>query len=322
MNSNELLKTYFDNTHVLQSEPWGAFKSAMGTKCVQAGDAQMTLHKIPLSPFKVGYLPKARPVELDLEKIYEIGKKENCISVKLDVPHTTSNYQPPTINYQLIKGGHIFAQSTLLLDLTKTDDEILANMHEKTRYNIGLARRKGVTVKAFESLEQEGAKEALENFVKLQEQTAARQKFFVHSRDYYKSCFETLSREKMAYLIESKVENKTAASWILFRYEDTFYYPYGESNYELRSYMASNLLMWESTQLGKKLGCKVFDLWGASNNPDDEKDPWYGFTRFKMSFGAIHVNLAPTYDLIINKALYMSFSAINYLRWKLLRATR
>lgn len=322
MTPEGLLKTYFENTHVLQSKPWGEFKSLMGTRAVGAGGAQVTLHKVPLSPFKIGYLPKAQPADLDLEKIYEVGKKENCISVKLDVPHAPSSFQLPVTSYSLRSGKPVFAQSTLLLDLTKTDDELLSGMHEKTRYNIGLAKRKGVTVRVFENLEQEGTKEALENFVKLQEQTAERQKFFIHSEHYYKNCFEILSREKMAYLIEAKVGDETAASWMLFRYGDVLYYPYGESNYEFRAFMPSNLVMWEAIQLGKRLGCKVFDLWGASQNPDDEKDPWHGFTRFKMSFGTTHVTLSPTYDLVINKPLYTFFTTINNLRWKLLRAVR
>lgn len=122
--------------------------------------------------------------------------------------------------------------------------------------------------------------------------------------------------------MEAVVEGETAASWILFKYGDVLYYPYGESNYKFRAFMPSNLLMWEAMQLGKSLGCKVFDLWGAAQNPEDEKDPWYGFTRFKMSFGATHITLAPTYDLVINNGLYRLFDTANNTRWKLLKLVK
>ncbi|MCL5003856.1 MAG: peptidoglycan bridge formation glycyltransferase FemA/FemB family protein [Patescibacteria group bacterium] len=291
----------------------------MGTKAVRVGIAQMTLHKVPLSSFKVGYLPKAKPVDLDLEKIYEVGKKENCISVKLDVPHTNENFKFQNSNFKLVPGKPVFAQSTFLLDLTKNDDELLSGMHEKTRYNLRLAQKKGVAVKIYSSPDEPGAKTALEEFIRLQRETARRQKFFVHPDHYYRTCFDVLSEKKMAYLIEAKISNSIAASWILFRYGDVLYYPYGESNYEYRSFMPSNLLMWEAIQLGKKLDCKVFDLWGAADDPNDESDPWHGFTRFKISFGATHVKLAKTCDLVINSYLYNLFNLGDKFRWKLLR---
>lgn len=329
MTNEELLKKNFANRHILQSKEWGEFKTLVGSRAVTANGLQLTTHKLPLGIGSVGYAPKVRPEDLDLEKLYEIGKKNNCIFVKLDVPHAPDNFQLSTINFQLKKGKPVFAQSTILMDLTKSDDELLAAMHEKTRYNIGLAQRKGVKVQIFENLEQAGAKAALENFLSLQKQTAQRQKFFLHPDDYYRKCFETLSSHQMAYLLEAKLSTinsqlstSTAASWMLFRYGGILYYPYGESNYEFRSYMASNLLLWEAVQLGKKLGCKVFDLWGAADDPNDETNPWHGFTRFKLSFGGLHVKLAPTYDLVINKKIYNLFNLIDKLRWKLIRLTR
>jgi len=319
MTNEKLLKIYFENKHILQSRPWGEFKTFMGTKAIEAGNTQMTVHKVPLSPFKVGYLPKAKPEDINLERIFEAGKKANCIFVKLDVPHADENFKFQISNFKLIPGKSVFAQSTLLLDLTKSDEELLAAMHEKTRYNIGLARRKGVKVKIYDSARPGLEEGAVTRFIELQKGTAKRQGFFVHSDHYYKTCFDILSRENMAYLVEAKVENETAASWMLFRYGDVLYYPYGESNYKFRAYMPSNIVMWEAIQLGKKLGCKVFDLWGASQNPEDEKDPWHGFTRFKMSFGATHISLSPTYDLIINTGVYELFNMANNLRWNLLR---
>ena len=319
MSNEELLKVYFSNQHILQSRPWGEFKTLMGTRAVTINGAQLTIHKIPFTPWKVGYLPKARPEDLELIKIAEIGKGENCIFIKIDVPHASYDYQLPTTNYQLTLGKPIFAESTILMDLTKNDDELFAAMHEKTRYNLRLAQKKGVRIEVFSDPEKEETRQALEDFIDLQKLTAGRQKFFIHPDNYYRTCFRILSAKKMAYLVSAKVGTETAASWILFHYGDVLYYPYGESNYNLRSYMASNLIMWEVIKLGKSLGCKVFDLWGAADDPNDEKDPWHGFTRFKLSFGGTHVKLAPTYDLVINQPLYNLFNLANALRWKILR---
>ena len=325
MTNEELLKTYFANRHILQSRPWGEFKTLMGTRATTIGGAQVTMHKIPFTTWKVGYCPKIRPEDLDLEKLYEVSRKEGCIFVKIDVPHAPHNYQlltiPPRAGPRpMAVGKSIFAQSTILMNLTKNDDELFAMMHEKTRYNLRLAQKKGVKVEVFSDPEKEETRRALEDFIDLQKQTAGRQKFFIHPDNYYRTCFKILAAKKMAYLVSAKVGAETAASWILFHYGDVLYYPYGESNYNLRSYMASNLVMWEVIKLGKSLGCKVFDLWGAADDPSDEKDPWHGFTRFKLSFGGAHVKLAPTHDLIINKPLYNVFNLVDTIRWKILRA--
>ena len=329
MTNEELTKTYFNNRHILQSPQWGEFKTLMGTRAITIDKAQLTTHKIPHTPWKIGYLPKVRPQDLNLEKVFEIGKKENFIFIKLDVPHAPHEFKAQSAKCKVVEGRAVFAKSTILMDLTKTDEELLSGMHEKARYNLRLAQKKGVKVIIYPQETQENGgfarrplEEALGNFIKLQEETAKRQGFFIHPANYYRNCFNTLSTKKMAYLVSAEVDNETAASWILFRYGDVLYYPYGESNYELRSYMPSNLLMWEAIQLGKKLGCKVFDLWGAANNPDDEKDPWHGFTRFKLSFGGSHIKLPPTQDLVINKPLYNIFNLSDKIRWGLLRAAR
>ena len=330
MTNEELVKTYFGNKHIVQSREWGEFKTLLGTRAVAIDNSQFTVHQLPFTPWKVGYAPKIRPEDLDLGKLYQAGRKGGCVFIKLDVPHAPKDFNLVPSAYHLVPGKSIFAKSTILMDLTKTDEELLDQMREKTRYNLKLAQKKGVMVKIYPEPETdsssssrprlaEGSTGPLNEFVRLQKETAARQKFFVHRDRYYKTCFETLSPHGLAYLLRATVADQTAASWILFRHGDVLYYPYGESNYQYRPFMPSNLLMWEAIQLGKKLGCKVFDLWGAAEDPDDEKDPWHGFTRFKLSFGGLHLKLAPTYDLIITKPLYNLFNLANKIRWKILR---
>src|SRR3989338_2952566 len=341
MNNEELTKTYFSNQHFVQSKEWCEFKTLMGTRATAVNGSQLTIHKIPFTPWKIGYCPKVRPEDLDLEKLYQTAKKEGCVFVKLDVPHAQREFRVSALStgrqsseFRVVEGKAVFAHSTILLDLTKSDDELLSQMQEKARYNINLARRKGIEVKINESssgsTRRPLVEDAVGRFIELQKLTAERQRFFVHPDHYYRTCFETLSAHQMAYLLEAQVTsnnsqlttNNTAASWMLFRQGNILYYPYGESNYEFRSYMPSSLLMWEAIQLGKKLGCKVFDLWGASENPEDKKDPWYGFTRFKLSFGGVHVKLAPTHDLVINPILYNIFNLGNNFRWKILKLVK
>lgn len=83
--------------------------------------------------------------------------------------------------------------------------------------------------------------------------------------------------------------------------------------------MANNLMMWEVIRFGKKQGAKLFDLWGSLGPEPDQRDPWYGFHRFKQGYGAELVEFVGSYDLIINKGEYGLYTLAEKLRWILLK---
>ena len=83
--------------------------------------------------------------------------------------------------------------------------------------------------------------------------------------------------------------------------------------------MPSYAMMWEAIQFGKKQGCKLFDLWGTPGSDPSPNDPWFGFHRFKLGFGAKLVEFVGTYDLVIDHRLYPLLNLGNAMRWKLLR---
>ena len=288
--------------HICQSPEWGEVKTKIGTLAVRVGEAQFTLHKVPLLPFNVGYCPKVAVEKIDWGKLKAAGKKHNCVFIKIE-PNGVVN------NEDVKKSTPIFATQTILLDLTKSEEELLAGMRQKTRYNVRLAEKKGAVV------EERNDEEGLEIFLKLQKETAKRQGFFVHPDSYYQSVWEVLHPKGMAHLLIAKVENTPVVAWMLLKYQETFYYPYGGSSTEFKKYMASNLMMWEAIKLGKRLGCKVFDMWGATG---DEKDPWYGFTRFKLGYGGELVSSPGAYDLILKSVWYKIFILADKLRWLIL----
>ncbi len=300
--------------HICQSPEWGEVKTKVGTPAVRVGEVQLTLHNVPFLPFNVGYCPKVDVEKIDWEKLKEAGKKHHCIFIKIE-PNQPFNHL--TIQ-QLRKSKPIFATQTILLDLTKSEEDLLAGMKQKTRYNVRLAQKKGVVVEERDDVE------ALEIFLKLQKETAKRQGFFIHPDDYYRTVWEVLRPKKMAYLLIASVRqpdtryqipDTPVVAWMLLKYQDTLYYPYGGSSTDFKNYMPSNLMMWEAIKLGKKLGCKVFDLWGAT---DDPKDPWYGFTRFKLGYGGKLITFPGAYDLVLKPFLYYPFILVDRFRWWLL----
>ena len=207
----------------------------------------------------------------------------------------------------------LFTKYNFLIDLTKTEEQLLAAMHPKTRYNIGIAQKKGVEV--YESTKEED----FEIYLKLYFETTKRQKYFGHTSSYHKLVWQTLAPVKMARLLIAKYQGEPLVAWMLLNFASTLYYPYGGSSKEYKDVMASNLIAWEAIRLGKKMGLKVFDMWGALAPDAKESNPWYGFHRFKAGYGPAHVEYVGTYDLILKPALYNTLNIADKLRWIYLR---
>jgi lipid II:glycine glycyltransferase (peptidoglycan interpeptide bridge formation enzyme) len=317
-------------THPLQSYEWGEFRKKTGVTVVRKGIIQnekltsaftVTIHKIPKTPFTIGYLPKGSlPTENLLEVLKTVGKEHNCIFIQLEPNiEKIENLKLKIKNLGLHNSHHpLFTKYTFVLDLKKSEDELLASMHHKTRYNIKVAQKKGVIVQENNTLQ------AFKEYLRLTDETTTRQKFYAHTHTYHKLQWETLSHtssdnQLSSHLLTANFEKDTLVSWILFKFKDTLYYPYGASSSTHRDKMASNLIMWEAIKFGKKSGCTAFDMWGALSDTPDTKDPWYGFHRFKQNYGAKHTEFVGSYDFILNPALYKTYQALDIARWGILR---
>ncbi|HYM65152.1 MAG TPA: peptidoglycan bridge formation glycyltransferase FemA/FemB family protein [Candidatus Sulfotelmatobacter sp.] len=309
-----------DNIHPLQSNQWGEFRKKTKIKVIKVKGIILTIHPIPHTNFNIGYAPKGPEINQKmLDELFEIGKKENCIFIQLEpnIKKTNKIYNFKNLVYS---ARPLFTKYTFILDLTKPDEEILKNMHPKTRYNIRLAEKKGVRII------EDNSDKSFEEYLRLTKETTKRQKFYAHNENYHKLMWQTLKQvgsidknKLSAHLLRAVYENETLAAWILFVYKDKLYYPYGTSSNKYREVMASNLIMWEAIRFGKKLGLKEFDMWGALGPNPDKNDSWYGFHKFKEGYGAKHVEFIGSYDLIINKKNYLAYKLLNQVRWFILK---
>ena len=159
----------------------------------------------------------------------------------------------------------------------KTEDEIFKNFHSKTRYNVRLASKKGVTVK-------EGTKEDLKDFHKIMVETGARDGFIIRPLSYFEKMYDELAPEHMKVLM-AYYEGKPISGVIPIMYGNKTWYLYGASSNEHRNVMPNYLLQWEMIKLAISRGDDVFDLRGVSGVVD-ENHPQYGLYRFKQGFGA------------------------------------
>lgn len=321
-------------THPMQAWEWGEFRKETGVGVVRYGiykknklitPIQVTIHKLPITKQTIGYFPKGeltKEVRLALKKIAEENK---CVYIKCEplIKNADSKAVMSRIgNKRFVRGRSLFTKYNFVLDLAPSEEELLKQMKQKTRYNIRLAERKGVKV------EIDNSEKAFERYLELTEETTKRQGFYAHSPKYHTTMWRVLGNKEIendslvAKLLVAKYKKEIITTWILFSFNDTLYYPYGASTREHRNLMANNLVMWEAIKLAKRKGLKYLDMWGALGRNPDKSDAWYGFHRFKEGYGAEHVEYLGTIDYVAAPLLYYPLRMVESIRWMVLRIVK
>jgi len=311
-------------SHPLQSWAWGDFRAAMGVDAVRLGvfthntltsGWQMTFHKIPHLPYTVGYFPKGPTPSADmLKELVKIGKQKNAIYIQIE-PDMLAEEPFDSACRRLLRPAHrpLFTKYTFVLDLTKTEEELLASFHPKTRYNIRVAQKHGVIIA------EDSSEKAFAAYLALSRETTQRQNFYAHNTMYHKTMWKILKDAGVAHLFTATYQNTIVSAWIVFVWKDTVYYPYGASSRSHREVMAPNLMLWEIVRWAKKRGLFYFDLWGALGHDPDPNDPWFGFHRFKEGYRPTPVEFIGSYDLIIQPFLYTLYILADSVRWFFLK---
>ncbi|MEK7591983.1 MAG: peptidoglycan bridge formation glycyltransferase FemA/FemB family protein [Patescibacteria group bacterium] len=314
-------------SHPLQSWAWGEFRKSMGITVVRLlvlenekpTDAwQVSFHRVPKLPYTIGYFPKGpTPDDFMIEELGKIGRKNNAIFIQIE-PNVLSDFKFQIENFKLLLPSHhpLFTKYTFILDITKSEEELLKSFHPKTRYNIRLAEKRGVKIA------EDNSDSAFEEFVRLSKETTERQGFYAHNKTYQQTLWKIFSKNHHARLFTATYEGKTLAAWIMFVFHDTLYYPYGASSRDHRDVMAPNLMLWDIIKWGKQNGITSIDLWGALGPPpaggSNEKDPWYGFHRFKEGYNPKLIEFIGSYDLVFQPLLYSLYKLTDTIRWKVL----
>ncbi len=189
---------------------------------------------------------------------------------------------------------------TLVVDLRPAEDDILAAMKQKTRYNIRLAERKGVVVRP-------GTPADFPTIAAMYQETGARDGFTVRPTPYYLDGWTALYEAGMAQPLLAEVEGRPVAAVILVRFADRVIYMYGASRDEARERMPNYLLQWEAIRWTQAQGIAVYDFWGA---PDtfDESDRLWGVWRFKAGFNGQVVRFLGAWDYTPRPLLYRLYT--------------
>lgn len=187
---------------------------------------------------------------------------------------------------------------TVLIDLTKSQSELFQACKPKTRYNIGLAQRKGVTI----SIEKMTDK-TVRDFYEIFEVMTTRKKLKKNDLALFQALNKTCA--SLCTVINAHKDSTLIASAILLTYGEKTTYLYGASHYEYRALQAPSLLQWASICHAKNCGSTLYDMYGIST----QNQLWSGISRFKEQFGGKITNFIGTYDWILNPHLYSKSQA-------------
>ena len=317
--------------HILQSAEWGAFKQRTTDwtpdYCqwsIDRHEAAAMILTRRIGPLSVIYVPKgplldySNPAVLSgvLEKL-EACAKPGTVWLKIDpdVPLGVGAPDEPgaqpdpvgeAVQRTLIARGWHFSDSqvqfrnTIVIDLRPSEDELLARMSQKTRYNVRYGLKHGITIHA-------GTPADLPMLYALYAHTGARDGFLTRPMAYYVDEWGTLMRRDRAHALIAEVDGVAVAHVILFQFGQTCWYFYGASADEHRNLMPTYALQWEAMRWAKSRGCTRYDLWGA---PDtfDESDSMWGVYRFKTGFGGQVIRTIGAWDYIPNQPLYKLYT--------------
>ncbi len=298
-----------ENPHILQTFEWGELKSKFGWTPYrfehQGFIFQLLMRSLPFG-IKIAYIPKGK-IDLDKKDIWH-AIDQFCVSNKVVfLKYETDNFITEKnkiwAEKRFIESRSIQPASTIEIDLLGEETDWLARMKQKTRYNIKLALKKDIRVEITDDISV---------FYDLMLDTSKRDNFGVHSKKYYQLAYDLFKPINHVALLVAKYADNPLAGLMVFRSGDRSWYFYGASNNLERNRMPTYLLQFEAMRWAKSQGCKLYDLWGIPDEPEEilerdfeaRSDGLWGVYRFKRGFGGVIKKAAPTYDRVYNPVLY------------------
>ena len=301
------------NTVLMQTKEWKALQNDLGeTSFYEEGEEFHYLAILKHTP--VGnylYLPYG-PVYKDkegfkkaLKSLQKLAKEHAAIFIRVE-PRDPNflEYAPKNAK----KSKDLSPKETWILDLNEDQAKMISNFTQGTRTGYNTYAKKGITVEKTKELER------LKELVRLQDKLFKTKNLNTFSLDY----FEKELSQPFATLYLARYnrpenvtedwglpkENEIIAASLFFDHKNTRYYMQSAADVDYKRLPATIALLVEAIFDAKEKGIKYFDFWGIAPDDAPKSHPWYGFTKFKKSFGGQPVHFAGTYDIVENPAKY------------------
>ena len=193
-------------------------------------------------------------------------------------------------NGYVLSPMHLTADLTLRLDLTMSDDTLLAKMRKNTRYEIKRALKLGITTQVIKE------PAFLNHFFDLQVVLAKKHHFVPFNRNFLRQQFLSFLNDDQVALINASYNNQLLASAFVIFYQKEAVYHYGVSSPEIQRLPGSYAAQWAAIAEAKRRGCLIYNFWGVSPL-DRPHHRFAGPSLFKRGFGGYEVQHLPAHDL-------------------------
>jgi len=321
---------------LLQSGYWAAFKQAHGWQAhafvASVGGIEfplLVLTRRIARVLRLAYVPCGpthdpitdRGVFLaDLARALRPHLPGGMFLVRFDLPWLKAGARPaadglckPTDDIQ--------PPATVIVDLRPPEDKILAAMKTKTRYNVRLAEKRGVTVEM-------GSAADMDRWYAVYRETSVRDRIAIHSRSYYEGLFSNAAELDAAggvaptvRLLIARADGELLAGNIVLFWKKSAVYLTGASSGEKRNLMPTYALQWAAMRMAKSAGCETYDLYGCPPVAD-ESHPMFGLYQFKTGFSPRVVERWGTWDAPLARPVYAVYLLAERLRMWWFRTAR
>lgn len=300
------------DVHILQTSAWGKLKSEFGWEVSHIASqeiaVQILFRRLPFRMY-MAYIPRGLLGDGWTNLLAEVDllcrrKKAVFLKVEPDIWETSVDGRKLTPLPGFQTSTHTIQPSrTIIVNLNGSENAILGRMKQKTRYNIRLARKRGVVVRPLADLDL---------FSNLMEVTGKRESFGVHSREYYQRIYELFYPQGECELLLAEYEGQPLAAVMIFAHGPRAWYFYGASDNQHRELMPTYLLQWEALRWARSMDCEEYDLWGVPDFEEEileanftkRKDGLWGVYRFKRGFGGRLQRTIGSWDRVYNPVMY------------------
>lgn len=318
---------HHSEANFLHSWLWGDFHTVLGHRVIRMGfyekkklvgvmlmiieDARRGRHGIvPAGPILDWTNTKLVTKAFDVIKT--LGRQEDCVFIRVRPQLESQSSEAGAFKQYGFKSApmHLHAELTWQLNLTQSEDEILANMRKKTRYEVRQVEKNKINVSETRD------PDAIDRFYDIQLETARRQNFVPFSKKFLKEQFKMFAAEDKAVLFEAHKGGKLLAQAFIIFYGEEAAYHYGTSTDENRNLPGAYALQWAAIKEAKRRGLKRYNFWGVTK-PEQTEHRFYGVSIFKRGFGGFEVEYLHAQDLIISKSKYLINSLVENVRKRL-----
>jgi lipid II:glycine glycyltransferase (peptidoglycan interpeptide bridge formation enzyme) len=314
--------------HILQSYEWGEIKGRgdwlpLRLLIEEDGTPRAALsilrRRIPGLRKNIFYAPRGPVGDIDnwelmdflFSEVRILARKHKAIFLKID-PDVSREHQ--NFKEYLHKRKFINAEKgegfegvqpkfVFRLDINPDEEDLFNSFHQKTRYNIRLAMKKGVEIK-------EGcSKEELPIFYDILKETTERDKFLVRPYGYFADIWDYLTPPGYMKLFMAYYEGRPIAGTLAFLFGEKAWYIYGASSNSFRNVMPNYLLQWTMIKWAKANNCKLYDFRGVPGHLTED-NPLYGLYRFKKGFNGDYTEFIGEYDLVFSNMYYWLWTTL------------